>query len=498
MDHYVTGVDIGTGSTKAVAINSKRNVIASCQFYYSAKTSQTGYSEQDPETIWQAFISCIAEITRKTGDIPSALSFSSCMHSLLVMNHKNLPITPLITWADTRSEKIAESIRKSPGAENIYKATGTPIHSMSPLCKIKWLKENEQQIFKDAFKFISIKEFIWYRLFNRYQVDYSIASATGLFNIENLDWNKPSLELCGITATHLSEIVPTNFIRKDADPSIAATLFIPAGTPFCIGASDGCLANIGSYATKRGTAALTIGTSGAVRIASSKPVYNYSAMIFNYVLDHETFISGGAVNNGGNVLKWVFHTFLNTKDPAANDFEILFKMIETVPAGSQGLLFLPFLYGERAPVWDEKASGVFFGIKSYHTNAHFIRAALEGICFGLKNILDITEAATVPVTQINVSGGFVHSRTWMQMLADVCGKKICLIQTEDASSIGAALFYSEATGIMDYFSSPDIKAITEPVENNVILYEQHYSVFKTLYGSLKNSMHQLHDINNGR
>src|SRR5678815_614850 len=220
-------------------------------------------------------------------------------------------------------------------------------------------------------------------------------------------------------------------------------------------------------------------------------------MIFNYVLDHETFISGGAVNNGGNVLKWVFHTFLNNKDPAANDFEILFKMIETVPAGSQGLLFLPFLYGERAPVWDEKASGVFCGIKSYHTNAHFIRAALEGICFGLKNILDITEAATVPVTQINVSGGFVHSRTWMQMLADVCGKKICLVQTEDASSIGAALFYSEATGIIDYFSSPDIKAITEPVENNLIVYEQHYSVFKTLYGSLKNSMHQLHDINNG-
>src|SRR6478672_1057925 len=120
MEHYVTGVDIGTGSTKAVAINSKRNVIAASQFYYPAKAPQTGYSEQDPEIIWQAFISSIAEITKKTGYTPSAVSFSSCMHSLLVMNYKNVPVTPLITWADTRSEKIAEDIRKSPGAENIY------------------------------------------------------------------------------------------------------------------------------------------------------------------------------------------------------------------------------------------------------------------------------------------------------------------------------------------------------------------------------------------
>jgi gluconokinase len=498
MKQYVTGVDIGTGSTKAVAINTEGKVIAASRFYYSANSPQTGYSEQDPEIIWQAFVNCINEIIKKVQHVPIAVSFSSGMHSLLVMDNKNVAITPLITWADTRSEKIAEDIRKSAGAEKIYKATGTPIHSMSPLCKIKWLKENEQQIFKDAFKLISIKEFIWYRLFNTYQVDYSIASATGLFNIENLEWNKPSLQLCGITASRLSEIVPTDFIRKDMNPSIAATLHIPADTIFCIGASDGCLANIGSYATEPGIAALTIGTSGAVRIASVNRVNNYSAMIFNYVLDHKTFICGGPVNNGGNVLKWVFHTFLNNKNPSENDYDVFFKIIETIPAGCQGLLFLPYLYGERAPVWDEKASGVFFGIKSHHTNSHFLRAALEGICFTLKNILEIIEASTVYITQLNVSGGFVHSKTWMQMLADVCGKKICLEQTEDASSTGAALFYMKALHVINDYSSlsPAIKVTIEPVENNHTVYEKYYNVFKTLYGPLRYSMHQLHDINN--
>jgi gluconokinase len=497
MNQCVTGVDIGTGSAKAVAINTEGKVIAASQFYYSTNSPRSGYSELDPEIIWQATVNCINEIAEKIQQVPFAVSFSSAMHSLLVMDNKNVAITPLITWADTRSEKIAEGIRESADAEKICTTTGTPIHSMSPLCKIIWLKENEPQIFKDAFKFISIKEFIWYRLFNTYQVDYSIASATGLFDIKNLEWNKLSLELCGITASQLSEIVPTDFIRKDIAPSIAATLHIPTDTSFCIGASDGCLANVGSYAIEPGIAALTIGTSGAVRVAGTKTVNNYGAMIFNYVLDKQTFISGGPINNGGNVLKWLFQTLLNNKNPSETDYDAFFKSIETVAPGCQGLLFLPYLYGERAPVWDEKASGIFFGIKSHHTNAHFLRAALEGICFALKNILEIIEASTIFITRLNVSGGFVHSKIWMQILADVCGKKICVEQTQDASSLGAALFYMKAIHLIDDYSSirPNINILTEPIANNCIVYEKYYAIFKTLYEPLKNSMHRLHDIN---
>ena len=497
MQQYVIGVDIGTGSSKAVALNNAGNIIAASQFYYSTNSPQHGYAEQEPEIIWQAFANCINEIIKKIKHMPLAVSFSSAMHSLMVMNNKNIAITPLITWADTRSEKIAEDIRKSAEAENIYNATGAPIHSMLPLCKIKWLKENEQQIFNDTFKFISIKEFIWFRLFNAYQVDASIASATGLFNIENFKWNTASLDLCGITTTQLSEIVPTDFIRKDLNPSIAALLHIPADTNFCIGASDGCLANIGSYAIQPGIAALTIGTSGAVRIAGNIPVVNYRAMIFNYVLDDKTFISGGPINNGGNILKWLFKTFLNNENPSENDYADFFKIIETIPAGCQGLLFLPYLYGERSPVWDEKASGVFLGIKSFHTIAHFLRAALEGICFALKNILQIIEASTVSITQLNVSGGLVHSKTWMQILADVSGKKNCLVQTEDASSIGAALLGMKALKIINDYDSlnPGIDITMKPNEKNHIVYEKYYEVFKPLYQPLKESMHRLHEIN---
>ena len=496
MEQYVIGFDIGTGSAKAVAVNIAGKPIAASQVYYKTSSPQPGYSEQNPEIIWKAFVKCINNILSKTKHIPLCVSLSSAMHSLLVIDDKSIPITALITWEDTRSEKIAADLRNSLSAEEIYKSTGTPVHSMSPLCKIKWLKENEPQIFKAAAKFISIKEFIWYRLFNTYEIDFSVASATGLFNIENKEWNRASLQYCGIAVRQLSKPVATNFIRNSVNSSVAKKLKIPPNVKFCIGASDGCLANIGSNATKRGVAALTIGTSGAVRIAGTKPLINYHAMIFNYVLDKKTFISGGPINNGGNVMKWLFKTFLNNDAPSQNDYKNVFKSIESISAGCEGLVFLPYLYGERAPIWDEKATGVFVGIKSFHTNAHFIRAAVEGICFSLKTILEIIENSTTFITQLNVSGGFVHSAIWMQILADVTGKNLCLVQTEDASSIGAALMGMTALKLINNYRSPHRQnnIIIRPGKKNVAVYKNYYPIYKNLYPSLKEYMHELHGI----
>ncbi|MEO6894132.1 MAG: FGGY family carbohydrate kinase, partial [Ginsengibacter sp.] len=263
---YIIGTDIGTGSTKAIAMDSKGKIIADSQIYYSSENPKPGYSEQDPEIIWKAFKKCILEIIDATKYSPVSISFSSAMHGLIAVNKEKKPISNLITWADTRSEKVAEQIRNSKEAKSIYRATGTPIHPMTPLCKIIWLRKNQPSVFKKAFKFISIKEFIWQRLFGVYEIDHSIASATGLFNIKTLQWNKASLKLCGINAAQLSEPRPTNFIRKNADSSILNLLSLSNETSFCIGASDGCLANLGSYAMDNGSAALTIGTSGAVRI----------------------------------------------------------------------------------------------------------------------------------------------------------------------------------------------------------------------------------------
>lgn len=493
---YFIGIDIGTGSTKAIAMDSKGKIIADSQLYYSTQNPKPGYSEQDPEIIWNTFKKCILEVINATKDPPVSISLSSAMHGLIAVNKENKPISDLITWADTRSEKIAEQIRKSKEAKSIYKATGTPIHPMTPLCKIIWVRKNQSYIFKQTFKFISIKEFIWFKLFGVYEIDHSIASATGLLNIKTLKWNAASLKLCGINASQLSEPKPADFIRKNAEHSILNSLSLSAETSFCIGASDGCLANLGSYAMDKGSAALTIGTSGAVRIANSKPVYNFEEMTFNYLLDDKTFICGGPVNNGGNVVQWLFEAFLNIEKPSDEDYEKLFQRIDSIPAGCKGLIFLPYLYGERAPVWDGIASGVFMGIKPFHTQDYFLRATLEGICYSMNQVLQIVESSTEKIDKLIVGGGFIHSKTWMNILADVTGKKLVVIETQDSSAVGATLLNMKAMKMIKSYSSlkPVISQIVKPDLKNHKMHEANYAVFKNIYPALKDSMHKA-DLN---
>jgi gluconokinase len=495
---YFIGIDVGTGSTKAIAINSKGTIISDSQLYYSSTNAQPGYSEQEPEMLLKAFTDVIKKIVEDVKNNPVSISLSSAMHGVIVIDKNHQPITPLITWSDTRSEEIAEKIKKLPGAEGIYRSTGTPIHSMSPLCKIIWLRENQPSIFDAAFKFISIKEYIWHKLFGMYEIDHSIASATGLFNIQNLKWNEASLHLCRIRSDQLSDPVSTKFVRKINDPAIFESMGISRETSFCIGGSDGCMANLGSYAIEKGTAALTIGTSGAVRIANAKPIYNFKEMIFNYVMDENTFICGGPVNNGGNVVQWLFKSFLDISKASEKDYHNLFEEIDSVPAGSNGLIFLPYLYGERAPVWDGKSSGVYFGIKPFHTQKYFLRAAVEGVCYSLNQVLETVESSTGKIEKLIVGGGFINTKKWIELLADITGKKIFVIETEDSSAVGAALLNMKAMNVIDDYAAfkPPVNKIIEPDPGNHKKHKANFSVFKNLYPALKTQMHQLYQNRN--
>lgn len=412
------------------------------------------------------------------------------MHSLILTDAAGAPRTPNITWADRRSAALAETLRNSPDGERFYSATGTPLHAMSPLCKLRWFEEHGG--LKKFTKAISIKEYIWHKLFGVYEIDHSIASATGLFDVQALQWFRPALDYCGIAISQLSTPVSTHFVRRGLAADLASLLNIPAETPFCIGASDGCLANLGSDAVEAGTAAVTIGTSGAVRIASKQPIILFPEMLFNYRLDEHTFICGGAVNNGGNVVHWLQNFF---KSPSHDkmDYETLFQLAAEAPAGSAGLLCLPYFAGERTPVWDEQASGVFAGVRPQHGPAHFIRAALEGVCFALYGVLKKLEAASGNIHTLQVSGGLVHAELWMQMLADVTGKTVCLQHTEDASATGAALLGWQALGFSktDFTRAQQPQKKFTPEENPHGVYKNLFPIFQELYAASKQALHRL-------
>ena len=197
------------------------------------------------------------------------------------------------------------------------------------------------------------------------------------------------------------------------------------------------------------------------------------------------------------MVDWLFDAILNNPKPSESDFEHLFKMVETVPAGSEGLIFLPYIFGERAPVWDEKSSGIFFAINSSHTNSFFLRATIEGICYSMKQVMEIAESSTNKILQLNVGGGFIHSKTWMQILADITGKKLAVVESEDSSAIGAALINMKALKMIDNYDSlqPKNDFVVEPDLVKHEIYKKYYLVFKNVYKPMKDLMHQDYQVN---
>jgi len=484
---YVLGVDVGTGSVKAVAVELNGNVCGESQQHYSFNAPKPGYHEQDPELIWTAFTAVIKDVTDKMAVQPIAVGLSSAMHSLIMVDKNCDPIAPMITWADNRSWVIAKRLRASPEGIAVYAATGTPLHAMSPLCKLIWLKENKPALFNRAHKFISIKDYIWHKLFKEFKTDYSIASGMGLFDISIHQWHANALKLAGIQDKLLSDPVPTGYTKNYVGD------MLKGGTPVTIGASDGCLANLGSMAIAPGTASITIGTSGAVRIASSEPLPDPEAMTFSYILDNDTYICGGPVNNGGIAMQWWLNNFVG-ESLSDQEYEQAFQQIARVPAGSGGLIFLPYLTGERAPIWDSESCGMFFGINLQHTRHHFSKAVLEGICFAIRDVLEAVQQNARPITQVNISGGFVQSAVWVQTLADITGKNLAVAQPGDASAVGAAFMAIKASGLAPGYpalTSADVRSF-KPNPANADIYLKNFKIYKQLYADLKGAMHQLH------
>lgn len=483
-DHtaYIIGVDIGTSSTKSIVQGMDGKIQAVFQQAYVTSHPQPGYSEQVPGVILEAVMTGIREAATRMGYAPAAVSFSSAMHSIMAIGADGEELTPLIIWADNRSESNALALRDTPEGQLIYRQTGTPVHAMSPLCKIMWLREQEPVVFAATAMLPGIKEYIFHHFFGSWLTDHSVASATGLFDIHTLSWNDMALKVAGITAAQLPRPVPANHMVKGLLPSIAETLGIPANTPFMIGGSDGCLAQLGSGALDPGHATLTIGTSGAVRMAGTRPLTDAAGRLFTYLLTDDIYITGGASNNGGVVLQWLVRDFLQQPLSALNG------LVEAALVTDPGkLLCLPYLLGERAPVWNSHASAAFIGIQPQHTPAHFTRAVLEGVCFALLSIKEALAETAGPVQKISVSGGFTNSPGWIQLLADIFGQEMHLQQESDASALGAILLAARELGWPER-EEQQAQTVFTPDASRFEGYRRKYGMFRKLYQQIEESL----------
>jgi gluconokinase len=483
--NYYLGVDIGTTSLKAVAFSSNGDVLSKHSISYEMRHPQPHWSEQDPNEILKAVINGINIILESLAPAqPAVVSFSAMMHTLIAVDETGEPLTNCWIWADNRAGEQAEQLKNTETGRKFYHATGVPIHAMSPLCKLMWLKEHEPAIFSKAYKFISIKEYIFSKLFGEYVVDTAIASASGLLNVQQLKWEDDILEFLQVPKSKLSTIVSVKEIFWYHPESHPRTLHLSNKTPFVIGGSDGATANLGAGVTNKHSMVITIGTSCAARMTTQFPETDKLMRTFCYHSKDNYYIMGGASNNGAVVLEWLKDTLLQTGE----SYPQLFKRVKDIPAGCDDLLFLPYILGERAPIWNAYAKGIFFGVTINHTKGHMIRAAMEGIIYSLYSIGKILMAKR-EVNEIHATGGFARNPLWVQMLADIFNTKVVFSDAVESSAWGAVILGLEALNI-EYSFKKKVLSVHEPDTGKHGIYMKQFEKFERIYELLKDEFNK--------
>ncbi len=475
------GIDIGTSSVKAIAFDAHMQEVAHAAEEVQSHHDDAGAAEQEPAVVYSSVVHVLTRASQEAqrlGFTVERVGLSAAMHSLIPVAADGTPLGPSTTWMDLRAREEANELWETPAGKSVYNRTGTPVHPMTPLLKLMWMRKHQPEIFQKAAKFVSQKEWIWYQWFGEWCVDASIASATGLYNIREGSWDTEALSMAAISAEKLSSIVPTTYVKQGIRVRELLLSGILPETTFNIGASDGVLANLGVGAIGDDVMALTIGTSCAIRAASATPITDVSTRSFCYVLDADRFIVGAASNSGGIVLDWLYNSVLsrNPTDREPRKFVEMLTAAETVQCDD--LLCLPYVSGERAPLWNADAQGVFSGLKLHHTGLHLMRAAVEGIILNACWIaLGLFQELGQP-RQIIASGKVLETEWIRQLVADIFGIPVQFQGAVDASVTGAALLANVATGVLTWQGAAHRQAAAHETIKQAARHEIYESKFQ--------------------
>ncbi len=498
------GVDIGTTSVKALVVDESAQVQARAEVEVSLKNSGPGAHEQDPQEVWNAVKECIKKAVSQTGPQSlEAMSFSAAMHGLLPLDKNGRPLASQITWADGRAEPYVQELRDTEDAKSIYQRTGCPVQALYYPAKLRRLRKENPRVFSKASFFCSLKELFIKRLTGRLVMDRAMASSLGIYNTHEREWDKQTLSISGIDAERMPSLVSPLQVMEGISLEVAEEIGLPPDIVVVPGAGDGGLANVGSGAVASGQAAVTIGTSGAMRLISNRPVLDPEERTWCYYLGADTWYVGGAINSGGIVFRWVrdalYPDVVNiSTEHGIETYDILTREAASTPPGAGGLVMLPYLMGERTPYWNPAAKGVIFGLNTQHTRSNIARAALEGTCFAMANVLRVLETSGEDIFELRASGGFLRSPLWVRILADVLGYPVLIPETQEGSAMGAALFAMLATGKIKSITQikeliPE-KETVRPDPQNHEFYRDLYNIFVDLYPRIEELYFRMDNI----
>ncbi len=499
------GIDIGTTGAKAVLIDPRGKVLGAATTEYPLQTPRPGWTEQDPALWWEATGTSVRRALadgRLSGTAVTAVGLTGQMHGLVPLNDKGAVIRPAILWNDQRTAEEAAWITSRIGTERVLQLTGNAVLTGFTAPKIVWLRRHEPDRYARIAHILLPKDYVRYKLSGEFAIDVADASGTSLFDVRRRTWSTEMIEALEIPASWLPPVVESPTIAGRVTAEGAKTTTLAVGTPVVAGAGDQAAQAVGAGIVRDGLVSATIGTSGVVFAHLSRAAIDPLGRLhaFCHAVPGQWHVMGVMLSAGGS-LRWL-RDLLQTTDTPGGATDPYVRMTEeaaTVPPGCEGLIFLPYLSGERTPHADPYARGAFVGLTLRHGRAHMIRAVLEGVAMGLRDCLEIVRGMDLPVTQMRVSGGGARSLLWRQILADVFALETVTVSTLEGAAFGAALLAGVGCGVYGSVVSACDATVAvvdriSPDPSRVARYDSLYQTYRNLYPALRPMMHDLNAL----
>jgi xylulokinase len=492
------GIDVGTGGTRALVIDDAGRVIASATEEHQPFASpQIGWAEQDPADWWRACGVAVRKALAEghlRGDQISCVGFSGQMHGAVMLDERGLVVRPALIWCDVRTEKQSDELTARVGAERLIELTCNPALTNFTLIKCLWVRENEPENWSKVRSLMLPKDYVRLQLTGERATDMADASGTLLLDVAHRRWSKGMLELVQIDASLLPKLYESPSVCGEISAAGAAATGLRVGTPVVAGAGDQAAGAIGMGVVSPGTVSATIGTSGVVFAATAHPSLDPKGRLhtFCHAVPGRWMVMG-VTQAAGLSLRWFrdqFGVSGVSDDRLPESYESLSAEAATAPAGCDGLLFAPYLMGERTPHLDPAARGVLVGLTASHKRAHVIRAILEGVAFSLRDTFTIFQEIEVPVKTIRLGGGGARSALWRQIQADIYGQQVETVEAEEGAAYGAAILAgvgAKAWPSVDAACDAVVRVAgnTNPNSESLPVMKKAYAAYRRIYPAMK-------------
>ncbi len=499
MRKLLMGIDIGTSACKVAVFAESGEVLAQSSAAYEVLYPNAGWAEQNPEDWWKASCRAIREVLEQGigAEEICGVGIDGQSWSAIAVDRSGEVLCNTPIWMDTRAESICAQWKRELGEDRLFAMSGNPVQPMYTMPKVAWYRENRPEVYRRSYKILQSNGFIAYRLTGELSQDVSQGYGWNCFDMANCRWDEGLCREMGIEPGLLPDLVACHQVVGGVTPRAAEQTGLRCGTPVVAGGLDAACGTLGVGVIEEGQTQEQGGQAGGMSICVSSATADKRLILGAHVVPGLWLLQGGTVAGSGS-LRWFEQEFGAAERALAGErgtssFEEMSREAEQVLPGSEGLIFLPYLSGERSPIWDARAKGVFYGVDFSKTRKHFVRAVMEGVAYSLLHNLRTAEAAGAHVESMYAMGGAANSLIWTQIKADVTGKPIRVPDADTATALGAAILAGVGTGVYPNFReavSRTLRIRREHLPNpdNTEIYQRRYETYRAIYENLKTTM----------